>query len=155
VVALEERAREGLGGLDAREGLRGADRGDACGPERVGDTGGEWGFGADDGEGWVMLVREGEDPGRIGDFARGVGAGESGDAGIVCRAETEEFWLLWAAGECSGDGVLAGAGADDEDSFGHGLRCVIRRQVYALRAARTVGSSGRRSGSKMLPVMAS
>ena len=88
VVAIEERAREGLGGLDARERLRGADGGDAGGPECVGDTGGERSFGADDGECGRVLAREGEDGGGIGDVAGGVGAGERGDAGVArcCRS---------------------------------------------------------------------
>ncbi len=119
VVAIEQRAREGLGGLDAREGLRGADGRDAGGPESVGDTGGERSFGADDGECGRVLAREGDDGRGIGDVAGGVGAGEPGDAGVARCAEAEKFGLLRAAGKGGGDGVLTCAGSDDEDAFGH------------------------------------
>ena len=120
VVFGEEVAGEAFGAFDAGEGFCGAYGGDACGPEGIGYAGREGGFGADHGEGRVLLDGKGGDGGWVGERADLVAAGEASqsfDAGVVGVGEAEQVGALRGAREGRGDRVFPRAGADDQDGL--------------------------------------
>src|SRR5204863_2812633 len=103
---------EGLGGFDARGGGAGTEHGDAGRAQRVGETGGERRFRADDDAFDVVLVRRGDE---VRDRGRGDGeiGAEEGGARVAGRGVQGRGGEI--AFERPGERVLAAAPADDQD----------------------------------------
>jgi len=131
---------EGLRALDARRLRARPEDGDAGGPQLVGESGDEWGLGADDDEVDAEAAAESDEGVRVG-CTEAVARAQLGDARVSGRrVELAEKWTLR---DLPRERVLPPAAADDEDV--HAASLIGRPGVRARRgeSARVVTLSAR------------